>query len=72
MIILSLGYRYSVNNLVGLFTTFCFQDALSWGGPLEVELQDAARALRLSQIVQRYHVTGFRLGDAPRATRLLR
>lgn len=52
--------------------TLDVQDALAWGGPLEGELQDAARALRLSQIVQRYDVTGFSRGDAPRATRLLR
>ena len=49
-----------------------FQDALTWGGALDEELQRAATALTLSQIVQRYHVVGFNLVDAPRATRLLR
>ncbi|CAM9795603.1 unnamed protein product [Ascophyllum nodosum] len=48
------------------------QDALTWGGALDEELQRAATALTLSQIVQRYHVVGFNLVDAPRATRLLR
>eukprot|EP00752_Nemacystus_decipiens_P005910 g5342.t1 len=48
------------------------QEALSWGGALEEELRRAATTLTLSQIVQRYHVTGFNLVDAPRATRLLR
>ncbi|CAN0049104.1 unnamed protein product, partial [Ectocarpus sp. 4 AP-2014] len=48
------------------------QEALSWGGALDAELRRAATTLSLSQIVQRYHVTGFNLVDAPRATRLLR
>lgn len=48
------------------------QEALSWGGSLEEELRRAATTLDLSEIVQRYHVTGFNLVDAPRATRLLR
>lgn len=48
------------------------QEALSWSGALDEELRRAATTLALSQIVQRYHVTGFNLVDAPRATRLLR
>ncbi|CAM9963191.1 unnamed protein product, partial [Laminaria digitata] len=48
------------------------QEALSWGGVLNEELRRAATTLNLSEIVQRYHVTGFNLVDAPRATRLLR
>lgn len=48
------------------------QEALSWGGALDAELRRAATTLSLSQIVQRYHVKGFNLVDAPRATRLLR
>lgn len=45
---------------------------MTWGGALDEELQRAATALTLSQIVQRYHVVGFNLVDATRATRLLR
>lgn len=52
--------------------SFFHQDALSWGGALDEELRRAATTLNLSQIVQRYHVTGFNLVDAARATRLLR
>lgn len=48
------------------------QEALSWGGVLDLELRRAATTLNLSEIVQRYHVTGFNLGDAPCAARLLR
>ncbi|CAM9649315.1 unnamed protein product [Choristocarpus tenellus] len=48
------------------------QEALGWGGPLEEELQESARILRLSKIVQRHHATGFRLIDPTHATRLLR
>ncbi|CAM9874736.1 unnamed protein product, partial [Discosporangium mesarthrocarpum] len=48
------------------------QEALGWGGPMEEELQEAARVLSLAQIVQRHHVKGFSLMDPTRATRLLR
>ena len=56
----------------GLPTPLETQEALSWGGALDEELRRAATTLNLSEIVQRYHVTGFNLGDPPRATRLLR